>query len=93
MVHCQLVDLQTLCPTRGKERRRCLNSNFNHPVLVHVQLQLTRKHDAEVSKLRKEVDESNTEHELLAQSLRRKHQDAVAEMGDQIDHLTKLKAK
>jgi len=58
-----------------------------------VQLQLTRKHDAEVSKLRKEVDESNTEHELLAQSLRRKHQDAVAEMGDQIDHLTKLKAK
>jgi len=58
-----------------------------------VQLQLTRKHDTEVSKLRKEIDESNTEHELLAQSLRRKHQDAVAEMGDQIDHLTKLKAK
>jgi len=58
-----------------------------------VQLQLTRKHDTEVSKLRKEIDEANVEHELLAQSLRRKHQDAVAEMGDQIDHLTKLKAK
>merc|ERR1719289_305354 len=58
-----------------------------------VQLQLTRKHDTEVSKLRKEIDESNTEHELLAQSLRRKHQDAVAEMSDQVDHLTKLKAK
>jgi len=58
-----------------------------------VQLQLTRKHDTEVSKLRKEIDESNTEHELLAQSLRRKHQDAVGEMGDQIDHLTKIKAK
>jgi len=58
-----------------------------------VQLQLTRKHDTEVSKLRKEIDEATTEHELLAQSLRRKHQDAVAEMGDQVDHLTKIKAK
>ncbi|CAF4567456.1 unnamed protein product, partial [Rotaria magnacalcarata] len=37
--------------------------------------------------------EANLQHEATAAQLRKKHQDAVNEMGEQIDQLQKLKNK
>merc|ERR1712241_1032235 len=60
---------------------------------THAQVELNKKREAEVGKLRKDLEEANIQHETTLISLKRKHQDAVAEMSEQIDQLTKMKAK
>lgn len=57
------------------------------------QIELNKKREAELSKLRRDLEESNIQHESVLASLRKKHNDAVAEMSEQIDQLNKLKAK
>lgn len=46
-----------------------------------------------MAKLRRDLDEANQAHESLMGVMRKKHNDAVAEMGDQLDQLQKLKQK
>ena len=46
-----------------------------------------------MSKLRRDLEESNIQHESVLANLRKKHNDAVAEMSEQIDTLNKMKAK
>lgn len=46
-----------------------------------------------MSKLRRDLEEANIQHESTLANLRKKHNDAVSEMGEQIDQLNKLKAK
>merc|ERR1712203_567840 len=60
---------------------------------THAQVELNKKRDAEVQKLRKDLEEANIQHEATLTNLRRKHQDAVSEMAEQIEQLTKMKAK
>ncbi|GLH07675.1 Myosin heavy chain 95F [Gryllus bimaculatus] len=57
------------------------------------QIELNKKREAELSKLRRDLEEANIQHESTLANLRKKHNDAVAEMGEQIDQLNKLKAK
>ncbi|XP_043518701.1 myosin heavy chain, muscle isoform X2 [Frieseomelitta varia] len=57
------------------------------------QIELNKKREAELSKLRRDLEEANIQHESTLASLRKKHNDAVAEMGEQIDTLNKLKAR
>merc|ERR1712088_810273 len=57
------------------------------------QVELNKKREAEVNKLRKDLDEANIQQEATLMNLKRKHQDAVAEMSEQIDQLSKMKAK
>jgi len=57
------------------------------------QIELNKKRVAEVSKLRKDLEECNIQHEATMISLKKKHQDAVAEMTEQVDQLTKMKSK
>ncbi len=57
------------------------------------QLEINKKREAELAKLRRDLEEANLQHEATAQQLRKKHQDAVNEMGEQIDQLQKLKNK
>merc|ERR1712241_601715 len=47
----------------------------------------------ELNKLRKDLEEANIQQEATLMNLKRKHQDAVAEMSEQIDQLSKMKAK
>merc|ERR1712083_346854 len=60
---------------------------------THAQVELNKKREAEVGKLRKDLEEANIQHETTLISLKKKHQDAVAEMSEQIDQLSKVKAK
>merc|ERR1711860_44377 len=60
---------------------------------TNAQMELNKKREAEVQKLRKDLEEANIQHESTLMGLKKKHQDAVAEMAEQIDQLSKMKAK
>ena len=57
------------------------------------QIELNKKRETEIQKMRKDLEENNIHHEAIILSLRKKHQDSIAEMGEQIDQLGKLKAR
>ena len=59
----------------------------------HAQVELNKKRETEVQKLRKDLEEAQIQQEATLCNLKKKHQDAVAEMNEQIDQLTKMKAK
>merc|ERR550534_2684389 len=57
------------------------------------QIELNKKREAEVGKLRKDLEEANIQHESVLLNLKKKHQDAIQEMSEQIDQLSKMKSK
>merc|ERR1712223_431101 len=57
------------------------------------QMELNKKRENEVGKMRKDCEEINIQHESVLTNLKRKHQDAIQEMTEQIDQLTKMKRK
>merc|ERR1712180_310400 len=57
------------------------------------QMELNKKREAEVQKLRKDLEEANIQHEAVLMNLKKKHQDAIQEMTEQIESLNKMKAK
>merc|ERR1712223_1448349 len=57
------------------------------------QVELNKKREAEVAKLRKDVEEANIQQESVLSNLKRKQGDASAEMTEQIDALGKMKSK
>ncbi|CAH2317088.1 myosin-4-like [Pelobates cultripes] len=58
-----------------------------------VQIELNKKREAEFQKLRRDLEESTLQHEATSAALRRKHADSVAELGEQIDNLQRVKQK
>merc|ERR1719500_2276444 len=57
------------------------------------QVELNKKRESEVSKLRKDLEESNIMHEATLVSLKKKQADSISEMSEQIDQLNKMKSK
>ena len=57
------------------------------------QVELNKKREAEIIKLRKDVEEANIAAESVLSNLKRKQGDATLEMQEQIDALQKMKAK
>ncbi|NWY45262.1 MYH7 protein, partial [Sylvia atricapilla] len=57
------------------------------------QLELNKKREAEFLKLRRDLEEARLQHEATAAALRKKHADTVAELGEQIDGLQRVKQK
>merc|ERR1719494_719044 len=57
------------------------------------QVELNKKREAEVNKLRKDLEEANIQHESTLVSLKKKHADSIAEMNEQGEQLNKMKAK
>merc|ERR1719260_594661 len=57
------------------------------------QVELNKKIEAEIVKLRKDVEEANIASESILSNLKRKQGDAILEMSEQIDALQKMKAK
>ena len=57
------------------------------------QVELNKKREAELMKLRRDLEESALQHEAQVSSLRKKHQDAANEMSDQVEQLQKVKSK
>lgn len=61
--------------------------------VTYAQVELNKKREAELAKLRIDLEEANVQHETSAAQLKKKHQDAVGEMGMQIETLQKMKGK
>merc|ERR1712106_1164777 len=57
------------------------------------QVELNKKRESEIVKLRKDVEETNISSESVLSNMKRKQGDAVLEMTEQIDALQKMKAK
>merc|ERR1739838_403905 len=57
------------------------------------QVELNKKREAEIVKLRKDVEETNISSESVLSNMKRKQGDATLEMTEQIDALQKMKAK
>merc|ERR1711863_242891 len=57
------------------------------------QVELNKKREAEIGKLRRDLEEAAIQHESTLASLKKKHLDAVGEMSEQIDQLNKMKTK
>merc|ERR1712223_1003983 len=62
-------------------------------VATAAQIELNKKRETEILKMRKDLEESNIQHESTILSLRKKHQDAITEMSEQCDQLNKMKVK
>merc|ERR1719384_845111 len=60
---------------------------------THAQIELNKKRESEVTKLRKDLEECRIQQDATCVSMKKKQQDAVAEMSEQIDQLGKMKAK
>ncbi|XP_016078012.1 PREDICTED: myosin-8 [Miniopterus natalensis] len=57
------------------------------------QIEMTKKREAEFQKMRRDLEEATLQHEAMAATLRKKHADSVAELGEQIDNLQRVKQK
>ena len=56
-------------------------------------MELNKKREIEVGRMKKDLEEASIQQESTMLSLRKKHQDAICEMSEQIEQLNKLKVK
>ncbi|XP_011846104.1 PREDICTED: myosin-7 [Mandrillus leucophaeus] len=61
--------------------------------LKELQIEMNKKREAEFQKMRRDLEEATLQHEATAAALRKKHADSVAELGEQIDNLQRVKQK
>ncbi|XP_068197313.1 myosin-7-like isoform X2 [Antennarius striatus] len=57
------------------------------------QIEMNKKREAEFLKLRRDLEEATLQHESTAATLRKKQADSVADLGEQIDNLQRVKQK
>ncbi|XP_072234945.1 myosin-6-like [Leuresthes tenuis] len=57
------------------------------------QIEMNKKREAEFQKVRRELEEATLQHEATAATLRKKNADSVADLGEQIDNLQRVKQK
>ncbi|KAM3860594.1 myosin-6-like [Diretmus argenteus] len=58
-----------------------------------VQIEMNKKREAEFQKVRRDLEEATLQHEATAAALRKKNADSVADLGEQIDNLQRVKQK
>merc|ERR1711963_694578 len=58
-----------------------------------LQIELNKKRESELAKLKSDLEESNIAHEGTLAALRQKHNNSMSELGEQIDSINKNKAK
>ena len=57
------------------------------------QIELNKKRETEVIKMRKDVEECLIQNEATIGNLKKRHQDATSEISDQVEQLTQIKSK
>jgi predicted nucleic acid-binding Zn-ribbon protein len=58
-----------------------------------VQIEVNKKREAELQKLRRDLEESHIQNEAALAAARKKQQDSVNELSEQLDQLQKTKQK
>lgn len=54
---------------------------------------MNKKREAEFLKLRRELEECSLQHDATSAALRKKHADSVAELGEQLDNIQRVRQK
>eukprot|EP00095_Tigriopus_kingsejongensis_P006362 maker-scaffold42_size484952-snap-gene-2.10 protein:Tk06362 transcript:maker-scaffold42_size484952-snap-gene-2.10-mRNA-1 annotation:"myosin heavy chain isoform 3" len=67
-----------------------LDDAGNH---TSTQIELNKKRESELYKLKADLEESNIAHEGTLAALRQKHNNTMSELGEQIDSINKMKSK
>ena len=57
------------------------------------QIELNKKRESELIKIKRELDETHMQHETTMSSLRKKQQDMVSELSENLDQLQRSKTK
>ena len=57
------------------------------------QIEMNKKREAEFQKMRRDLEESTLQHEATTATLRKKNADSVADLGELIDNLQRVKQK
>ena len=57
------------------------------------QSEMNKKREAEFLKLRRELEERSLQHDATSAALRKKHADSVAELGEQLDNIQRVRQK
>ena len=60
---------------------------------TNAQIELNKKREAEIGKLRRDLEEANIQHDGTLVGLKKKNVDATSEMAEQVDQLNKMKTK
>ena len=60
---------------------------------TNAQVELNKKREAEVAKLRKDMEECKIQFESVILGLQKKQQDSIGEMSEQIEQMSKMKNK
>jgi len=58
-----------------------------------MQLEANKRREAELQKLRRDLEESHAQNEAQVAAMRKKQQDTINEMSEQLEALQKLKQK
>lgn len=58
-----------------------------------VQVEMNKKREAEFHKMRRDLEEATLQHESVVAALRKKQADGMAELGEQIENLQRVKQK
>ena len=56
-------------------------------------MDINRKRESEITKLRKDLELANAQFETSESSMRKRHQDALNDLADQLDFMGKAKAR
>ena len=70
-----------------------LGKNYVGDHTWNLQIELNRKREAELAKLKEEYENGALNHESALANLRQKHNAVIGDLSDQIDALNKAKAK
>jgi len=60
---------------------------------TQAQIEVNKKRESELQKLRRDLEEANVQNEAQIATIRKKQQDAVNEMTEQVEQLQKVKQK
>ena len=95
------LELERLSRAKAEKSRQLLNRELEDIAAkleesgntTATQIELNRKREAELGKLKEELESRALQHESTLASLRQKHNGVIADLGEQIDQLNKAKAK
>nr|XP_061804967.1 myosin-8-like isoform X2 [Nerophis lumbriciformis] len=60
---------------------------------TNAQVEMNKKREGEFQRLRRDLEEATLQHEAVTAALRKKNADSVAQLGEQIDNLQRIKQK
>ena len=82
----------TQAQVRTRDLIFCTARQYSHDV-NDIQVEVNKKREAELQRMKRDLEEQQLQHEQAINTYKKKNQDAQNELNDQLDQLSKLKSK